>query len=85
VRRDGANIGCGVSGELRIDFAACEGHGGCSELLPELLAGDDQGFPVVRSGGRRALVPPHLLPAAREAVRLCPVLALRVDHPRSRG
>lgn len=64
--------------ELRIDFAACDGHGGCAELLPELLARDDWGFPVVRSGARRAVVPDALLPAAREATRSCPVLALRL-------
>lgn len=64
--------------ELRIDFAACDGHGVCTGLLPELLVADDWGFPAVRGGGRRAQVPDELLPRARDAVRLCPVLALRV-------
>lgn len=73
-------------GSLRIDFAACDGHGSCAELLPELLGTDDWGFPVVRGGGRRVEVPTALLGAAREAERSCPVLALRltdafrVDH-----
>ncbi|WP_432560949.1 ferredoxin [Kineococcus sp. SYSU DK003] len=70
--------------ELRIDFAACDGHGACTGLLPELLVADDWGFPRVRSGGRRALVPPELARAAREAQRCCPVLALRVA-PRGAG
>ncbi|WP_432506090.1 ferredoxin [Kineococcus arenarius] len=63
---------------LRIDWAACDGHGACTELLPELLTTDDWGFPVVRGGGRRAEVPAELLRAARRAERSCPVLALRL-------
>jgi hypothetical protein len=38
---------------------------------------DDWGFPVIRD----AEVPPGLLDEAAEAVRLCPRLALRLDHP----
>ena len=67
-----------MSAELHIDFSACDGHGSCAELLPELLASDDWGFPRVRGGGRRAQVPEDLLAAAREAERSCPVLALRL-------
>ncbi|PRY14477.1 ferredoxin [Kineococcus rhizosphaerae] len=75
----------GPAHELRIDFAACDGHGACADLLPELLATDDWGFPRVRGGGRRALVPDALLRAAREAERCCPVLALRVDRRTTAG
>lgn len=64
--------------ELRIDYAACDGHGVCTGLLPELLAADDWGFPAVRGGGRRAAVPEELRARARDAERMCPVLALRV-------
>ena len=64
--------------QLRIDWAACDGHGSCTDLLPELLASDEWGFPLLREGGRRALVPAELLIAAREAERCCPVLALRL-------
>ncbi|MFB9375874.1 ferredoxin [Kineococcus gynurae] len=66
--------------ELRIDWAACDGRGHCAELLPELLLADDHGFPVVRDGGRRVRVPAELLSRAREAERLCPVLALRLSR-----
>lgn len=64
--------------ELRIDDAARDGHGVCTGLLPELLAVDDWGFPVVRGGGRRAAVPEELWARARDAERRCPVLVLRV-------
>jgi ferredoxin len=37
---------------------------------------DDWGFPIIRD----ADVPPGLLDEAAEAVRLCPRLALRLDH-----
>jgi ferredoxin len=37
---------------------------------------DDWGFPIIRD----IEVPPGLLDEAGEAVRLCPRLALRLDH-----
>ncbi|MET7479304.1 ferredoxin [Streptomyces sp. NPDC005648] len=61
---------------LRIDRAACTGRGLCAELLPELIALDEWGYPVV---GQPA-VPPRLRAHARRAVAACPVLALRVDR-----
>jgi ferredoxin len=62
---------------LRVNPIACDGRGLCAEVLPELITLDDWGFPVIRDGG----VPPGLLEEAAEAVRLCPRLALRLDHP----
>ncbi|WP_236655877.1 ferredoxin [Streptacidiphilus jiangxiensis] len=64
---------------LRIDRIACEGHGACAELLPELLSLDEWGFPIVH----RAAVPPELAAHARRAVAACPVLALRLERGRS--
>lgn len=61
---------------LRLDRIACEGHGACAELLPELLSLDEWGFPIVHS----AKVPPELAAHARRAVAACPVLALRLDR-----
>ena len=61
---------------LRVDFIACAGRGLCAEALPELITLDDWGFPIVT--GRA--VPPRLLADARETVRLCPKLALRLDR-----
>jgi ferredoxin len=63
---------------LHVDWTRCDGHGACSELLPQLLGVDDFGFPVVRSGDRDAVVPRQLDAAARHAVRNCPLMALRM-------
>ena len=58
---------------LRVDWPACQGHGLCHEVLPELVDLDEWGYPLVRGE-----VPPALLTEAREAVRMCPQLALRL-------
>lgn len=61
---------------LAVDFAACDGHGLCAELLPELVGLDEWGYPVLPS----PTVPPDLLPHARRAVAACPVMALRLNR-----
>ena len=61
---------------LHVDWTRCDGRGLCTELLPELLARDDWGYPLVRAGLREAPVPDDLAAAARAAVRRCPRLAL---------
>jgi ferredoxin len=61
---------------LLVNPIACDGRGVCAEVLPEMITLDDWGFPVIRD----ADVPPGLLDEAAEAVRLCPRLALRLDH-----
>ena len=63
---------------LRVDFIACDGRGLCAEVLPELITLDDWGFPMVSGQA----VPPRLLTDARQTVRLCPKLALRLDTGR---
>jgi ferredoxin len=60
---------------LRVDPIACDGRGLCAEVLPELIRMDDWGFPVIANG----IVPARLRPAAAEAVRICPKLALRLE------
>ena len=64
---------------LRVDWTVCDGHGLCAEWAPELLGRDEWGFPVVAAGP----VPVEALEHAREAVRACPVLALKLvaDRP----
>ncbi len=57
---------------LRVNPIACDARGLCIELLPELIAADPWGYPIIRPGP----VPPGLLPLARRAVRECPTLAL---------
>ncbi len=61
---------------LRVDLIACDGRGLCAEALPGLITLDDWGFPIVI--GRA--VPSRLLADARETVRLCPKLALRLER-----
>jgi ferredoxin len=58
---------------LQVDWPACRARGLCFELLPEVIGLDDWGYPVVPDG-----VPLDLLDQAREAVRTCPTLALRL-------
>jgi len=60
---------------LRVDRIACDGRGLCAEVLPELIVLDDWGFPILRTDA----VPDHLARVAREAVELCPVLALHLE------
>jgi ferredoxin len=61
-----------VTARLRINPIACEAHGLCAELLPELITIDPWGYPIIASD----TVPDQLLPLARRAVTLCPTLAL---------
>jgi len=59
---------------LRIDRTACTGHGVCAELLPELVALDEWGYPVIAD----APLPARLVREVRRTVTDCPALALRV-------
>jgi ferredoxin len=65
----------GGSARLRVSPIACDGRGLCAEVLPEMITLDDWGFPIIRDQD----VPAGLRPAAEEAARLCPRLALRLD------
>jgi len=60
---------------LEVDWQACDARGLCAELLPEAVTLDEWGYPVVADE-----VPRRSAGAAREAVRACPKLALRL-HP----
>jgi ferredoxin len=62
---------------LRVNPAACSGHGVCAELLPELITLDEWGYPLLAEGG----VPARLSRQARRAVRDCPALALMISAP----
>ena len=65
-----------VPGESRlaIDWTRCQGHGLCAHIVPELVRLDRQGFPVMLD----MPVPPWLERGARQAVEMCPALALRL-------
>ena len=60
--------------ELHIDRIACDGRGTCAELLPELIALDDWGYPIIADGP----VPRDLERLAHAAVEMCPKMALRL-------
>lgn len=61
-----------MSQELRVNPIACQAHGMCIELLPELISADPWGYPLIAPGP----VPDGLLPLARRAVSSCPTMAL---------
>jgi ferredoxin len=63
---------------LRVNPIACEAHGVCIELLPEIIRADPWGYPMIRPGP----VPEHLRPLARRAVASCPTLALFLGRPK---
>ncbi len=60
---------------LRVDPIACDGFGYCAELVPELIALDEWGYPVVAAEP----VPAPLVGAAFEAVAACPRRALTAE------
>ncbi|MCW2720656.1 MAG: ferredoxin [Pseudonocardiales bacterium] len=64
---------------LHIDWTRCQGRGGCVELLPELIGRDEWGYPLT---GTDVAVPRALHGHARQAVRDCPRLALRLEQGR---
>jgi ferredoxin len=66
---------------LRVDPIACDGRGLCAEVLPELITLDDWGFPIIHDED----VPPGLMAGAGEAIRLCPLLALRLHRSRAKA
>ncbi|WP_052500519.1 ferredoxin [Arthrobacter sp. SPG23] len=74
---------------LHIDWTRCDGRGLCTELLSGMLDRDDWGYPVARGrvGRERTDVPlaPADLEAARDAVALCPMLALSFQDDGQRG
>ena len=59
---------------LTVDWTRCRGHGLCAHIVPELVQTDRQGFPVMLD----TPVPPWLERDARQAVEMCPALALRL-------
>jgi ferredoxin len=60
---------------ITVDPIACEAHGLCAELLPELIELDEWGYPVIVEPN----VPRSLEGLARRAVSACPTLALHLQ------
>jgi ferredoxin len=55
-----------------VDWTACQGHGACADLLPEVITLDEWGYPIIQDRP----VPPEAQRRARRAVNECPALAL---------
>jgi ferredoxin len=60
---------------LRVNPIACDGHGLCAELLPELIRLDDWGYPIIE----QTEVPLELEGLAQRAADACPTLALLLE------
>jgi ferredoxin len=63
---------------LHIDWTRCDGRGLCTELLPDQLARDDWGYPLSRNRSREPEIHAEAGKYAKEAVKRCPRLALRL-------
>jgi ferredoxin len=68
-----------VRRRLRVNPILCNGYGYCAEIVPELIALDDWGFPIVSDSwidnGRMERL-------AERAVATCPRLALLLEEAR---
>ncbi|MGI8801813.1 MAG: ferredoxin [Solirubrobacteraceae bacterium] len=61
---------------LRVNPITCEAHGLCAEILPERIALDEWGYPILAGGP----LPAALVDHARRAAAACPTLALLLDR-----
>lgn len=62
-----------MKSQLRVDWSNCKGRGLCHEVLPEVIDLDEWGYPIIKGPVERSQ---H--EDAKEAVRVCPQLALRL-------
>jgi ferredoxin len=67
-----------MSLRLKLDPIACDGHGLCADLLPEMIELDEWGYPIVQAGSVQRGLHGH----ARRAASACPTLALRLARGR---
>ena len=65
-----------MADRIRSNPIACDGHGLCAELAPELFRLDDWGYPVLE----RQPDTPELEAHAQRAASACPVLAIALDR-----
>jgi ferredoxin len=61
---------------VRVNPIACEAHGMCAELLPELIELDEWGYPIVDGKPLSG----ELLAHAERAAAACPTFALLIDR-----
>ena len=62
---------------LRVNPTLCTGYGYCAEIVPELIAVDDWGYPIVDG---REIESDDVVKLARKAIATCPRLALLLDE-----
>ncbi len=67
-----------MSERIRVNPILCTAHGMCAELLPEFIALDPWGYPIVPAEP----VPDDLSGLARKAAAACPTLAMLIDKRR---
>ena len=70
-----------MSDHLRVNPILCDAHGHCAGLLPELIELDEWGYPIVSDDP----IPRDLERQARQAVSMCPRLALLIEERRDRS
>lgn len=61
---------------LRLDSEACQGHGRCYTLAPDLFDSDDEGYAVLLVDGELS---PDQVKAAQLAVDNCPEFAITLE------
>jgi ferredoxin len=61
---------------LRVNPVLCDGYGYCAEIVPELIALDDWGFPIVSPA---PIGDDKVQRLAERAVTTCPRLALLLE------
>jgi ferredoxin len=57
---------------VELNPISCTAHGLCADLLPERIARDEWGYPILEAGE----LPDDLVAHARRAARACPTRAL---------
>ncbi len=67
-----------MSQRVRVNPITCEAHGMCAELLPERIALDEWGYPVIDDEP----LPDELVSHAKRAAQACPTFALLVERDR---
>jgi ferredoxin len=66
---------------LKVNPIACEAHGMCAEILPERIALDEWGYPIIDEHP----LPPELMALAKRAAEACPTFALLLTRDEGRG
>jgi ferredoxin len=66
---------------MRVNPVACDGHGLCAELLPEVVSLDDWGYPMPVV----AEIPTELEAHAQRAAQQCPTLAIILERRQPRA